>query len=170
MEAGAAAGEFAGPQMAGFKDFYQFLAPTRVVAGRGLLDGIGLEFAKEGAKRVLIVTDEVIRDTGLVDRVASGLEDGGVEPAGVYDRVPQDSDSAVVVEAAEAGHDRGANAILAVGGGSVMDTPTAASRVSGRATSDCPVRTTGWADPSTWRRWRAYRPRRGPGRRSRSPR
>src|ERR671929_688404 len=112
MEA-AAAEEFAGPQMAGFKDFYQFLAPTRVVAGRGLLDGIGFEFAKEGAKRILIVTDQVIRETGLVDRVASGLEDGGVEVAGVCDRVPQDSDSAVVVEAAKAGHGQGANALLA---------------------------------------------------------
>jgi alcohol dehydrogenase class IV len=127
MEAAAAAEEFARPQMAGFKDFYQFLAPTRVVVGRGLLDGIGFEFAKEGAKRVLIVTDEVIRDTGLVDRVGSGLEDGGVEVAGVYDRVPQDSDSAVVVEAAASGREHGANALLAVGGGSVMDTAKAAA-------------------------------------------
>src|SRR3954447_1101176 len=119
MEAGAAAEEFAGPQMAGFKDFYQFLAPTRVVAGRGLLDGIGFEFVKEGAKRVLVVTDEVIRGTGLADRVQSGLEEGGVEVADIYARVPQDSDSAVVVEAAASARDQAANAILAVGGGSV---------------------------------------------------
>ncbi|MFL5819600.1 MAG: iron-containing alcohol dehydrogenase [Solirubrobacteraceae bacterium] len=127
MEAGPAAGELAGPQMAGFKDFYQFIAPTRVVAGRGLLDGIGFEFVKEGAKRVLVVTDEVIRGTGLVDRVQSGLEDGGVEVADIYDRVPQDSDSAVVVEAAASARDQAANAILAVGGGSVMDTAKAAA-------------------------------------------
>ena len=34
-----------------FKDFYQFAIPTRVVAGRGMIEGTGFEFAKEGAGR-----------------------------------------------------------------------------------------------------------------------
>ena len=88
-------------QMAGFKDFYQFSAPTRVIAGRDLLAGAGFEFAKEGARRVLLVTDEVIRATGLLDRVAEGLTDGGLAVAAIYDAVPQDSDSAVVAAIAE---------------------------------------------------------------------
>jgi alcohol dehydrogenase class IV len=114
-------------QMAGFKDFYQFTAPTRVIAGRDLLGGAGFEFAKEGARRVLIITDQVIRGTGLVDRVAAGLEDGGLELAGIYDGVPQDSDAAVVKAAAEAAHEHGADSLMAVGGGSVMDTAKAAN-------------------------------------------
>jgi alcohol dehydrogenase class IV len=128
-EATAAGEALTGPQMAGFKDFYQFIAPTRVVAGRGLIEGVGFEFAKEGAKRVLIVTDEVIHATGLIDKVRAGVEEGGLEVAAVYDRVPQDSDSAVVKAAAELAHEQGANAILAVGGGSVMDTAKAADVV-----------------------------------------
>jgi alcohol dehydrogenase class IV len=114
-------------QMAGFKDFYQFTAPTRVIAGRDLLGGAGFEFAKEGARRVLIITDEVIRGTGLVDKVAAGLDDGGLEVAGVYDGVPQDSDAAVVKAAAAAAHEHGADSLMAVGGGSVMDTAKAAN-------------------------------------------
>jgi alcohol dehydrogenase class IV len=112
-----------------FKDFWQFVAPTRVVAGRGLLEGAGFEFAKEGAARVLIVTDEVVRGTGLVDRVADGVRDGGLEVAGIYDAVPPDSDSAVVKACAEAGRAEGADSFLAVGGGSVMDTAKAANVV-----------------------------------------
>ena len=57
MEAGTAGEAWAGPQMSGFKDFFQFIAPTRVVAGRNLIEGLGFEFSKEGAKRVMIVTD-----------------------------------------------------------------------------------------------------------------
>src|SRR2546423_12814002 len=88
MEAGTAGEAWAGPQLSGFKDFFQFIAPTRVVAGRGLIEGLGFEFSKEGAKRVLIVTDEVIRGTGLIDRVEAGVTHGGLEGAGVIDGVP----------------------------------------------------------------------------------
>jgi alcohol dehydrogenase class IV len=109
------------------KEFWQFTAPTRVVAGKGLVDGTGFEFAKEGAKRPLVVTDGVLRETGLVDRVVRGLEDGGLESAGIYDQVPQDSDTSVVVACAEAAKESGADSFLAVGGGSVLDTAKAAN-------------------------------------------
>jgi alcohol dehydrogenase class IV len=112
-----------------FKEFFQFTAPTRVVAGHALIEGAGFEFAKEGAARSLIVTDEVIRATGLPDRVAEGLADGGVEVAGVFDGVPPDSDAAVVEACAEAAREHGADSFLAVGGGSVMDTAKAADVV-----------------------------------------
>jgi len=122
IETAAVTEDSFGRQMSGFKDFYQFSAPTRVIAGRNLIEGVGFEFAKEGAQRVLIVTDEVIRGTGLIDRVQAGVEGGGLEVAGIFDGVPPDSDSAVVIACAEFGHECGADSILAVGGGSVMDT------------------------------------------------
>jgi len=113
--------------MAGFKDFYQFIAPTRVIAGRDLLGSVGFEFAKEGARRVLLVTDGVIRATGLVDRVTEGVTDGGLEVAAIFDGVPQDSDGAVVAAIAARAVETGADAFLAVGGGSVMDSAKAAN-------------------------------------------
>lgn len=112
-----------------FKDFYQWKSSTRVIAGLDLIGSAGFEFTKEGATRALIVTDEVIRETGLVDRAEAGLADGGVEVAGIFEEVPQDSDTEVVVSCAEAAKDAGAESFMAVGGGSVMDTTKAANIV-----------------------------------------
>ncbi len=116
-----------GAQFAGFKPFYQFACPTRVIAGVGLIESAGFEFAKEGAQRPLLVTDEVIRSTGLVDAASAGIADGGLEVAGVFDTVPQDSDTEVVARCAEAAKAASADSFMAVGGGSVMDTAKAAN-------------------------------------------
>lgn len=125
MEAQVAGAE--ARQFRGFKDYWQFAHPTRVVAGRGMLETIGFEFAKEGGKRPLIVTDQVIRSTGLIDKVFAGVTDGGLEVAGVFDEVPPDSSTLVVERCAAAAKQAGADSFLAVGGGSVMDTAKAAN-------------------------------------------
>ena len=127
MEAGTPEGD--ARQMAGFKDFYQHAETTRLIAGRGLLESTGFEFAKEGAERVFIVTDEVIRGTGLVEKVEAGVADGGLEVVGIFDGVPQDSSTAVCDGCASAAKDAGADSFLAVGGGSVMDTAKVADAV-----------------------------------------
>jgi alcohol dehydrogenase class IV len=113
----------------GFKDFYQYAGTTRVISGRNLLESTGFEFLKEGARRVLIVTDGVIRGTGLVERVEAGVTDGGLEVAGVFDDVPQDSSTEVCDSCAAAAKEAGADSFLAVGGGSVMDTAKVADAV-----------------------------------------
>jgi alcohol dehydrogenase class IV len=119
VEAGEALGA---RQLRGFKDFYQHAELTRVIVGRDLLGSLGFEFMKEGAGRVFVVTDGVIRGTGLIEKVETGLTDGGLEVAGVFDDVPQDSSTQVVERCAAAAKEAGADSFLAVGGGSVMDT------------------------------------------------
>src|SRR5215211_2757238 len=119
--------EGAGAQFSGFKSFYQFACPTRVIAGRDLIESTGFEFAKEGARRPLIVTDEVILRTGLIEAVEAGVADGGLELAGVFDAVPQDSDTELAADCARAAREAGADSFLAVGGGSVIDTAKASN-------------------------------------------
>ena len=113
----------------GFKDFYQYASPTRVIAGRELLESTGFEFLKEGAHRVFLVTDQVIRGTGLVEKVEAGITGGGLELAGIFDDVPQDSSTAVCDRCAQAAREAGADSFLALGGGSVMDTAKVADAV-----------------------------------------
>lgn len=94
-----------------------------------MIDSVGFEFAKDGAKRPLVVTDPGIRETGLVDKVEAGLRDGGLEVAGVFDQVPQDSGTDVVESCAGAAAEVGADSLVAVGGGSVMDTAKVANAI-----------------------------------------
>ena len=44
--------------------------------------------------------------SALLDKVEAGVTEGGLEVAGVFDGVPQDSDSAAVKGAAEAAHEQ----------------------------------------------------------------
>ena len=106
----------------GFKDFYQYASTTRIIAGRNLLESTGFEFQKEGARRVFLITDAVIRATGLAETVEAGIADGGLEVAAVFDDVPQDSSTEVCDRCAVAAKEAGADSFLALGGGSVMDT------------------------------------------------
>ena len=61
--------------------------------------------------------------------VEAGITDGGLEVAGVFDDVPQDSSTEVCDRCAAAAKEAGADSFLAVGGGSVMDTAKVADAV-----------------------------------------
>ena len=115
-------------RMAGFKDFYQFASTTRVIAGRELL-AAPASSCRRSARRVFLVTDAGVSETGLVERVEEGLVDGGLEVAGVFRDVPRDSSTTVVDGCAAAAREAGADSFLAVGGGSVMDTAKVADAV-----------------------------------------
>jgi len=79
-----------------------------------------VELAGLGRKRALVVTDRQLAEkTDIVGRVTRAL---GAACAGVYADVPADSGVHVVNEAAAFGKARGADSIVSIGGGSVMDT------------------------------------------------
>lgn len=92
-----------------------------------MIEGAGFEFMKEGATRTLIVTDQGIRATGLVEKAEAGIAGGGLEVAGVFDEVEQDSSMTTVEDCADAAKEAGADSFLALGGGSVIDTAKTAT-------------------------------------------
>jgi alcohol dehydrogenase class IV len=76
-------------------------------------------------EKAIIVTDEVINSLGHVDKVKSLLEENGWEVS-VWDGAEPDPRISIVKSAAKAMTDFGPDWIVAVGGGSVMDTAKAA--------------------------------------------
>ncbi|MFL5800717.1 MAG: iron-containing alcohol dehydrogenase [Roseiflexaceae bacterium] len=104
-------------------EFFEFQSRPRVLYKAGLVDELGHEAGRLGA-RAVIVADEGVARVGLLDRVCAGLA-GGIEVAGVFSDVPANSSVAVVDRGAAYARAQGADLIVAVGGGSPIDTAKA---------------------------------------------
>src|ERR1700752_5294776 len=105
-------------------DFFDFHLRPRVLYKAGLVAEAGHELVHLGARRALIITDEGVVRAGLLDRVRAGLA-GSVEIAGVFSEVPSNSSVTVVERGAAYAQQCGADLIVAVGGGSPIDTAKA---------------------------------------------
>jgi alcohol dehydrogenase class IV len=93
--------------------------------GRGASDEIGHDLTTYGARRVLLVTDPGVAATGHAERVADGIRRRGLE-AVVYDGVHVEPTDASIEEAVVFARDGGPwDAVVAVGGGSAIDTAKA---------------------------------------------
>ncbi|WP_405727886.1 iron-containing alcohol dehydrogenase [Anaerotignum sp.] len=75
---------------------------------------------KKHIKRVLLVTDGGVRGLGLTNRLEQGLQEVGIQCA-VYDQVVANPTIINIEEARKLYLKSGAQAIIAFGGGSVMD-------------------------------------------------
>jgi alcohol dehydrogenase class IV len=103
-------------------DFFEFRMPTRVVYGPGLATDLQAELAQVPAVRYLAVSDATVAGLGLLDRVAGGMVAAGCEIVGRFLDVPPNSEVGVVEACAALAAACGAEAFVAVGGGSVIDT------------------------------------------------
>jgi len=102
-------------------DYYEFCCRVKLIAGHDALEQIPDLLAGREAKKPLIITDKGVAAAGLIDIVSRALGDR-VSASLIADNVPPDSDLKVVHQLARLYRDNACDAIIAVGGGSVMDT------------------------------------------------
>ncbi|OLD52414.1 MAG: hypothetical protein AUI58_03085 [Chloroflexi bacterium 13_1_40CM_2_70_6] len=95
--------------------------PTRITFGRGVALTVATPLQQVGAFRVLIVTDKGVRGAGLVMPIEERLREAHIEYE-IYDEVVPDPGVGEVQRAYERARDYGAQALVAVGGGSSIDT------------------------------------------------
>jgi len=108
-------------------EFFEFYNPTKVVYKDGIATDLKPELDIIGIKKYFIVSDHVISDVGLVDRVSEGLKEAGCEAVGQYLDVAQDARLNDVKKCADLVKASGAEGIISIGGGSVIDTAKAAN-------------------------------------------
>lgn len=104
----------------------QFNLRTAINSGSNARAMVPDLFRGLGAKRVVLFSDRGLEKAGVVEKVAQifNLTPHGVGPelVGMYLDIPQDAESLKVNEAARYVREVGGDALLAVGGGSVLDT------------------------------------------------
>ena len=108
-------------------DYFEFSLPTRVIYGIGVIAQLGDAVASHGRRRALLVTDAVLVQAGLAERVRAGFQNTAIEIACVYDQVPPNSTIRTVEDCAALGRAHGCDLIIGLGGGSVLDTAKVAN-------------------------------------------
>ncbi|MFZ5646072.1 MAG: iron-containing alcohol dehydrogenase [Bacillota bacterium] len=106
-------------------DFFEFFCPTRILAGQGVVDSLGQSIESMGWSRCFLVTDQVLRNAGLADRVVEALEGGNIRVVGIFDEVVPNSEVSLVERGAALAGEAGPDFLLALGGGSNIDTAKA---------------------------------------------
>lgn len=98
---------------------FVFHSPTKVTFGEGA-SWTAAEVAKDsGATKTFIVTDAILMKTGILKPIIDAFEENSYC---LFTDVPSDSDVDTVDRAAVVAREFGANCVLAIGGGSVIDT------------------------------------------------
>ena len=99
---------------------FNYYLPVNVVFGCGKVKEAG-EIAKPYGKKALIVTGKSsAKKSGLYDKVRDSLEAAGIESA-LFDKVSQNPLTTTAIEGAEFAKETGADMVVAIGGGSIMD-------------------------------------------------
>ena len=107
--------------------YYEFYCPVKILAGLKALEHLPAELAERGCRAPMVLTDKGVRQAGLVDHVALAFEEAGLSLDHVFDDIPPDSSTDVVEQIARQFREHSCDSLIAVGGGSVMDTAKAAN-------------------------------------------
>ena len=101
---------------------FNYYTPTKVIFGKGRENEVGDELKKDGAKKAYVVYGGgSVKRSGLLDRVEKSLKDKNIEYRMIGGVKPNPRLS-LAREGVEEATAFGADFILAVGGGSVIDT------------------------------------------------
>jgi len=104
----------------------QFMLRTGIYSGSNSRAMVPSLFAGLGAKRVLLLSDRGLEAAGIVEKVAEIFtltgHGSGPELVGQFLDIKQDAESRCINEAVRYAREIGADSLLAVGGGSVLDT------------------------------------------------
>jgi len=119
-----------------FEPFFTWTSRPSVMYKAGVREELGFEMEKLGGTKAIVYTDKGLIQAGVTDLVIQAIKSSKIELAGVYDRIVQDARIDLINEGAAFYRQCGADCMIAVGGGSVMDTAKAVNVLIGGGLDD----------------------------------
>ncbi len=116
--------------------FFSWANRPRIMYGPGIRSELGFEMGQLGGTRAVIITDKGVVNAGVTQLVADAMKKSGLELAGIIDNIVQDARIDLINEGAAFYRDKGADCMVVVGGGSVMDSAKAINILIGDGTDD----------------------------------
>lgn len=102
--------------------YFEFYNPVKINAGEDALKTIPYELKIMQASRPLIITDQGIVKAGLLDVLLKNFNNSNITIGAVYDETPSESSLIEVNKIAELFKQQNCDSIIALGGGSAIDT------------------------------------------------
>lgn len=102
--------------------YYEFCFPVKIISGHTALNNLPAELVQANVSRPLIISDQGVTRAGLGKIVADAFAESGITIAAFFDEVPPESSTLLVNQLAELYRAKQCDCLIAVGGGSVIDT------------------------------------------------
>ncbi len=103
-------------------NYYEFSNTTKILSGEYALENIPVELKALGAKKALVLCDETLKKIGTMQIVLDAFLGKGIEIGETYTEIPPDSSIEVIEKIVQIYLDKECDSIIAIGGGSVIDT------------------------------------------------
>ena len=104
----------------------EFYAPGKIIFGPGGLSQVGAEAKRLGSKVLMVLGKSAMKKSGALDRLTHLLIENNLEYV-IYENVPSDPTVEIIDNGTSLARKENCNLVIALGGGSVLDTGKAIS-------------------------------------------
>lgn len=117
-------------------EYYEFQNYSKVLSGKNALENIPYELVNLNCKRPIILVDKIVRKLGQLSIISDSMNDYGIDTNIVFDEIPPDSSVDIVNQVIKIYKESCCDGIIAIGGGSIIDTAKGARIVLSQKSDD----------------------------------
>lgn len=117
-------------------EYYEFKNSVKIISGRNAIENIPFELNNLGSSKPLILTAKPMEKHGQLKIAIDSMEKSNIEIGSVFMDIPQDSSVDVVNELSKLYREKNCDGIVAMGGGSVIDTAKGVNILVSTGTDD----------------------------------